>query len=158
MGPRRDPSGVASTVGTLFALLVVLIYMSAVFAAADEAQKDREWELFREAQESVAGIRQAHETEYQALTIRMTRPGGAYAGSLAVPVVAGLPGTGPFQPAVAGTVYCDPVPVGTRLSFSFRAGAGTFDAVEESPGLVGIDLPTAKIPRARVLWENGALL
>ncbi|MEK6851587.1 MAG: hypothetical protein AABY30_03500, partial [Candidatus Thermoplasmatota archaeon] len=70
----------------------------------------------------------------------------------------GLPGTGPFQPPVAGTLYCDPAPVGTRLSFSFRAGFGTFDAVENSVGLIGIALPTAKIPRARVLWENGALL
>lgn len=158
MRPPRDDSGVASTIATLFSFLVIFAFMSAVFEAQEVHQKDREWGLFREAQESFGTIRQAHDAQFDALVLPPDVRGLWSAPALTVPVTAGLPGEGPFLPPVVGTLACDPTTTSTRLSFSYRVGTGELAAVERSNGSLLLHLGTRELPPTDLVWENGAIL
>jgi hypothetical protein len=155
---RDDEDGVASTVATMFSLIIILMFMTAIFSAEGARQAELEWGLLREAQTSLGVLRSVHDVEFSSRLIPPAYPEAWLDGGVAVVIPVGMGSKSPFQPSVAGRLACDPAPSAVTLALSYRAGPGVLEASEGSGGTLSLDLGMRRIPGARLEWENGATL
>lgn len=155
---QRDEEGVASTVATLFSLIVILMFMTAAFSIEEARQADREWALVKEATSAFGFLRSVHDVEFSAGILPPTFPGAYPDGGVAVVIPVGLAASNPLMTSVVGRLGCDPSPAVASVAFSYRAGLGILDAVEASGGVLSLQLGTHRIPGVRFQWENGATL
>jgi hypothetical protein len=155
---RRDEDGVASTVGTLFTLIIILMFLTAVIGIEDAHQADAEWGLVRNAGTSFATLRVVHDIQFGFRLVPASVGGEGTDGGVAVVLPVGMAAGNPFRRPVLGRLACDPRPDIASLGFSYRIPRALLDAVEQSDGTLSLHLAMNRIPAARYLWENGATL
>lgn len=155
---RGDDEAVASTVATIFVLLVALMFLAAAFAVEEVRHKDREWSLVRDGEFAFEHLQEVAGFQYAARLLPDHYPDALPGGSVAVVIPVGMPAANFVTAPVTGRLDCDPEPSAARIAFSFRAGLGVFEAAEGSFGRLSLTLRTRQIPTPQLVWENGAVI
>lgn len=156
---RRDEEGVASTVATLFTLIVALNFLAAALAIEDAHQAERERLLVQEAQSAFGRLRTVHDLQFSAGLTPPSPLGSPLVVGVAVVLPVGLSAASPFMGPVGGRLACDPSPSVASVAFSYRASrAGALNATEASGGDLSLELQTQRIPGVSFHWENGATI
>src|SRR6267378_1654516 len=105
---RRDSKGVASTVATMFTLLVILLFLQITLVAALPSQEyNAEWTTSRAAIDSFEKLRLA------------TQLAVVHGSQFAIPIPLGTDATSPFAIPRPGSLRFDPAN-GTAMSLSFQ--------------------------------------
>lgn len=156
---RRDERGVASTVGTIMALLVFLTFLSLIVNQYVPVwMKDSEAAHMDGAVGQFADLKSA--IDFQALGALMAQN----AGTLFVPsttstsVTLGVDGVPIFASPSAGTLASNPDQGAWTVWFQYKINGVTTTVAQNASGQVDLNVQNRYYPVGDIVYENGAVI
>ncbi len=156
---RRDERGVASTVGTIMALLVFLTFLSLIVNQYVPVwMKDSEASHMDGAVGQFADLKGA--IDFQALGALMAQN----AGSVFVPstastaVTLGVDGVPIFSSPTSGALTSSPSTGTWTVSFSYLIGTTSSAVSATSSGQIDLNVANRYYPSGDIVYDNGAVI
>lgn len=156
---RRDEEGVASTVGTIMALLVFLTFMSLmVNQYVPVWQKDTEASHMNGALGQFGHLKQA--IDMQILTARIAQDSGtAYIPiTSSSPVTLGVDGVPIFGNPTPGELKADPNAAPWSIEFEYVKTGVLYRVEETASGIIELNVANRYFLAQRLAYEVGAVL
>lgn len=156
---RRDERGVASTVGTIMALLVFLTFLSLIVNQYVPVwMKDSEASHMDTAVGQFADLKSA--IDFEALGALMAQN----AGTIFVPsttstsVTLGVDGVPIFSSPSAGSLYMNPDQGNWTVWFQYKINGITTTVSQAASGQVDLNVANRYYPVGDIVYENGAVI
>jgi hypothetical protein len=156
---KWDDEGVASTVGTIMALLVFLTFMSLIvdqyvpvwMKDAESAHTNEAFGQFGTMKNSI---------DNQVLSCQVARFAGETCMRVTTfsPIRLGLDGVPLFSSPTAGELQMKPWEGNVTVAFSYQAGNFSIVVNETSSGLIDLHMYNRYFVQQRIIYENGAVL
>jgi hypothetical protein len=156
---KWDDEGVASTVGTIMALLVFLTFMSLIVDQYVPVwMKDAESAHMNEAFGQFGSMK--NNIDNQVLACQVARFAGETCMRVTTfsPITLGVDGVPLFSSPTAGDLQMKPWEGNVSVAFSYQAGNYSFEVNETSSGRIDLHVYNRYFVQQRIVYENGAVL
>jgi hypothetical protein len=158
---RRDEHGVASTVGTIMALLVFLTFLSLIVNQYVPVwMKDSEASHMDTLVGQFADIKGA--IDFQVLGALMAQnagPGGVFVPSTtSTPVTLGVDGVPIFSSPTTGVLNANPNGGPWNVSFSYKINGVATSALQTASGQLDLTTQNRYYLTGDIVYENGAVI
>lgn len=156
---RRDERGVASTVGTIMALLVFLTFLSLIVNQYVPVwMKDSEASHMDGAVGQFADLKGA--IDFQALGAIMAQNAGAIfvPSTASTAVTLGVDGVPIFSSPSSGALTSSPGTGTWNVTFSYLIGNGQSDVSSSSSGQIDLNVANRYYPSGVIAYDNGAVI
>jgi hypothetical protein len=156
---KWDDEGVASTVGTIMALLVFLTFMSLIVDQYVPVwMKDAESAHMNEAFGQFGDLK--NNVDMQVLACQVARIAGqtCMRSTTFTPITLGVDGVPLFSSPTAGELQMNPWEGNVSVAFAYQAGNFTLNVNSTSSGTVDLNVFNRYYVPQRVIYENGAVL
>ena len=151
---KWDDEGVASTVGTIMALMVFLAFLSMFTSQYVPVwMEENEASHMSEAYGQFAALKQAIDMQILAGTIQGTSPIEMFS-----PVKLGAEGIPMFAAPTAGTLSINRGQSFNNVSFSFSTGAAVTNFTSSTGGTISLDMANRYFIAQKIIYENDALI
>jgi hypothetical protein len=156
---KRDEEGVASTVGTIMALLVFLTFMSLIVNQYVPAwMKDSESAHMNEAYGQFGNLKNNIDNQVLACQVAREAQRSCMRITTFTPVTLGVDGVPLFAGPTAGELRMNPKEGNVSITFSYQAGNFTVDVVSNSSGNIDLRVLNRYFVQQRIIYENGGVL
>lgn len=156
---KRDEEGVASTVGTIMALLVFLTFMSLIVNQYVPVwMKDAESAHMNEAFGQFGTLKNNVDSPVLACQVARDAHRTCMRITTFSPITLGVDGVPLFAAPTAGNLRINPWDGNVSIDFSFQAGNFTFQEYKNSSGNIELRVLNKYYVQQRLIYENGAVL
>jgi hypothetical protein len=156
---KWDDEGVASTVGTIMALLVFLTFMSLIVDQYVPVwMKDAESAHMNEAFGQFGNLKNNVDTQVLACQVSKIAGQTCMRATTFTPITLGVDGVPLFSSPTAGELQMNPWDGNVSIDFSYQAGNYTPPVYSNSSGTIDLNVYNRYYVPQRVIYENGAVL
>ena len=156
---RRDERGVASTVGTIMALLVFLTFLSLIVNQYVPVwMKDSEASHMDTAVGQLADVKGA--IDFQALGALMAQNAGALfvPSTTSTSVTLGVDGVPIFSSPSTGSLTSNPTQANWTVWFEYKINGVTTTVAQNASGQLDLNVQNRNYTAGDIVYENGAVL
>jgi hypothetical protein len=156
---KWDDEGVASTVGTIMALLVFLTFMSLIVDQYVPVwMKDAESAHMNEAFGQFGDLKSNVDNKVLACQVAKIAGQSCTRVTTFTPITLGVDGVPLFASPTAGELQMNPWEGNMSIEFSYQAGNFSVDVNSSSGGMVDLHVYNRYYVQQRIIYENGAVL
>jgi hypothetical protein len=156
---KWDDEGVASTVGTIMALLVFLTFMSLIVDQYVPVwMKDAESAHMNEAFGQFGNLKNNVDTQVLACQVSKIAGQSCMRVTTFTPITLGVDGVPLFSSPTAGELQMKPWEGNTSIDFAYQAGNFSVDVNSSSSGQIDLNVYNRYYVPQRIIYENGAVL
>ena len=156
---KWDDEGVASTVGTIMALLVFLTFMSLIVDQYVPVwMKDAESAHMNEAFGQFGDLKSDVDNKAIACQIAKIAGQSCMRVTTFTPITLGVDGVPLFSSPTAGELQMNPWEGNVSVEFSYQAGNYSYPGDSYSGGLIDLHVYNRYFVQQRIIYENGAVL
>jgi hypothetical protein len=156
---KWDDEGVASTVGTIMALLVFLTFMSLIVDQYVPVwMKDAESAHMNEAFGQFGNLKNNVDTQVLACQVSKIAGQSCMRVTTFTPITLGVDGVPLFSSPTAGDLQMNPWDGNVSIDFWWQAGNYSWQYNETSSGSIDLNVFNRYYVPQRIIYENGAVL
>lgn len=156
---KWDEEGVASTVGTIMALLVFLTFMSLIVNQYVPVwMKDAESAHMNEAFGQFGNLKNNIDSQILACQVARQAQRSCMRITTYTPITLGVDGVPLFASPTSGDLRLDPRKGNVSVEFSYKAGNYTVNVLSNTSGNIELSVFNRYFVQQRIIYENGAVL